>query len=672
MRKLLYYLLLISTLILFAGTTIAQVHEVRTPYNGFFELEGDSIIFNWDLAATPPVGFNDFDDVYRDIVNASLPGGTALDAERAGGGFVSPGILAGGFIEVFQWDDFRDLSEGGDPTAFNPDPTTAGPGMKDQNPIANWHCVASNNLGAKFDLRQTYLAFYNRDHGDDIDHLVMVGGGTRDSNNGSAAIGFWLFASEVACDTDPVSATFERFIQPDGSIAEHVPGDILLVSDFTAGGRVSNINAWVWAGDDATGGPIPLVIAGSQTFGDCLDTTTLEEMLMCGIANTSTIDLAWNPRSTLSGSVDYQLQQGQYFEGAVDLTDLTGVGKTSCINSFILETRSSHKLDAKLHDFVGGSLSTCGTIIVRKFTYPTPDDTVFTFNVTGFDPFGLADEEEAVFSSALPGTYTVAENTPPAGWTLDSAECGIDTDADGDADASFLDPITTDVVVGFNETWICTFTNVKRAFLTLEKTVINNNGGTLLKADFGRFIDDIAVRWDQRKAFTPPIGGDNHTAREVEQSGYTASVWGGDCADDGSVSLLPGDDKTCTITNTDDPPSLLLKKVVINNNGGTAVAANWTLSAGANSVTGSATAIEVTDQVGTYSLSESTLANYTNTSITCDDNPAAEVTSVTIALGETKTCTFVNDDDAPSLLLKKLVTNDNGGTAVSANWTLSA
>ena len=36
-----------------------------------------------------------------------------------------------------------------------------------------------------------------------------------------------------------------------------------------------------------------------------------------------------------------------------------------------------------------------------------------------------------------------------------------------------------------------------------------------------------------------------------------------------------------------------------------------------------------------------------------------------LGLGEDVTCTFVNDDDAPSLTLVKQVVNDNGGLAVS-------
>ena len=45
---------------------------------------------------------------------------------------------------------------------------------------------------------------------------------------------------------------------------------------------------------------------------------------------------------------------------------------------------------------------------------------------------------------------------------------------------------------------------------------------------------------------------------------------------------------------------------------------------------------------------------------------------MTLGLGEDVTCTFVNDDDAPSLTLVKTVVNDNGGTAVAGDWTLTA
>jgi hypothetical protein len=91
---------------------------------------------------------------------------------------------------------------------------------------------------------------------------------------------------------------------------------------------------------------------------------------------------------------------------------------------------------------------------------------------------------------------------------------------------------------------ICTFTNtVKRATLTLEKTV---DGGTATEDDFQAYINGDAVDWGDPQTLLPGP----YTASEDVVAGYTAGDWGGDCVEDGSITLAPGDNKTCTITNT--------------------------------------------------------------------------------------------------------------------------
>jgi hypothetical protein len=110
-------------------------------------------------------------------------------------------------------------------------------------------------------------------------------------------------------------------------------------------------------------------------------------------------------------------------------------------------------------------------------------------------------------------------------------------------------------------------------------------------------------------------------------------------------------------------PSLTLVEKVTNDNGGTAVASDWTLTAAGYNA--------ADPQTGTYNLFQSGPDGYTLTSLTCD-NAAGQVTSVTLDPGDDVTCTFVNDDDAPNLTLVKQVTNDNGGTAVASDWTLTA
>ena len=46
--------------------------------------------------------------------------------------------------------------------------------------------------------------------------------------------------------------------------------------------------------------------------------------------------------------------------------------------------------------------------------------------------------------------------------------------------------------------------------------------------------------------------------------------------------------------------------------------------------------------------------------------------TVTLALAESATCTIVNDDIPATLTLVKQVVNDDGGTAVATDWTLTA
>jgi hypothetical protein len=86
--------------------------------------------------------------------------------------------------------------------------------------------------------------------------------------------------------------------------------------------------------------------------------------------------------------------------------------------------------------------------------------------------------------------------------------------------------------------------------LTLVKTVINDDGGGAVETDFQASISGIGeVDW----SVATPLNAGSYTASETVQPGYTASAWGGDCAANGDVTLAPGDNLTCTITNDDTP-----------------------------------------------------------------------------------------------------------------------
>jgi len=262
----------------------------------------------------------------------------------------------------------------------------------------------------------------------------------------------------------------------------------------------------------------------------------------------------------------------------------------------------------------------------------------FQAKIDGGDvPWDVAQELTA-------GDYTASE-TVFAGYT--AGDWGGDCAADG----------SVTLAPGDNKT--CTITNSDNpAFLTLVKTVTNDDGGTATQANFQAKIDDGNVAWDSKES----VGAGAHTASETVFAGYTASVWGGDCEEDGTITLALGDDKTCTITNDDNPAGLILNKIVTNDDGGTAEADDFQAKIDGGDVPW-ATSQSV--GAGTFTASEVGVTGYT-ASVWSGD--CAADGTVTIALGENKTCSITNDDDPAFLTLVKTVTNDDGGTATQANF----
>ncbi|UDF12538.1 DUF11 domain-containing protein [Antiquaquibacter oligotrophicus] len=126
---------------------------------------------------------------------------------------------------------------------------------------------------------------------------------------------------------------------------------------------------------------------------------------------------------------------------------------------------------------------------------------------------------------------------------------------------------------------------------------------------------------------------------------------------------------TYTVTNTVDCRSeLTLVKHVTNNDGGTATSAAWSLSYGGTSVASGTTS---TVAAGSYALAESSVAGYApraSNPIVCSEGLSGS--TVTVPIAASVTCTFYNDDIAPTLKLVKVVEGAAG--VAPTNWTLSA
>ncbi len=197
-----------------------------------------------------------------------------------------------------------------------------------------------------------------------------------------------------------------------------------------------------------------------------------------------------------------------------------------------------------------------GTIVVKKTATKDgqPDNaTVFNFTTggTGYDSFALKGGEQNSRSLDA-GTYSVDESLP-SGWVRDSVVCKNQDNA-----------TETNTAIGLqeNETVTCVFTNSfttqpTKGTLTVNKTVINDNGGTKMADDFSFTIKAGGTVYsfpqhalNGTKDFSLDLGT-AFTVLESTVSGYTVSYTGtcqGTITANGAVCNIKNDDKPGTLT----------------------------------------------------------------------------------------------------------------------------
>lgn len=195
-----------------------------------------------------------------------------------------------------------------------------------------------------------------------------------------------------------------------------------------------------------------------------------------------------------------------------------------------------------------------------------------------------------------------------------------------------------------NPQFSCGGDNSRLATLTVIKVVTNDNGGNNVVPDFQLFADNGTTEIGVTSGSSTVVLADTYTITETGVSGYVAS-FSGDCDADGSISLAPGDNKTCTITNNDLPGNITLVKNVINDGGGTATANSaWGLKIDGSTVPNN-TSVAVTANVA-HTINETGRTGYHFVSITGNPKcPAVLGGTATLDEGEAITCTITNDDN---------------------------
>ena len=286
----------------------------------------------------------------------------------------------------------------------------------------------------------------------------------------------------------------------------------------------------------------------------------------------------------------------------------------------------------------------------------------WSFNVSpainGISTFPIPEGSNTTTINNIPldARYEITE-VGPSGYSLTSTT---------GTNCTFSEGVASSTIRGGTpaQNGICVFTNTAvPARITVTKTVSNTHGGTLGVSDFPLFVNASSVISGEQVT----VGFGTLTVSETSVAGYSA-VFGGDCDENGQVTVGPGSVVNCTITNSDEAARLTVLKIVDNNNGGTLTSSDFTLNvSGVNPSTstfrGSVEGTLVLLDAGAFAVTEDEEDGYT-----------AEFSgdcSGTAAVGEELTCVITNSDEPAHLTVIKTVINNNGGTRVASDFTLN-
>jgi hypothetical protein len=194
--------------------------------------------------------------------------------------------------------------------------------------------------------------------------------------------------------------------------------------------------------------------------------------------------------------------------------------------------------------------------------------------------------------------------------------------------------------------------------LKVVMAVINDAGGTRLPSGFTVHVRNGAVdvkgspqAGDLNGTTHTLDAGSTYTVAADNVPGYTLAVSGDCAAADGSITLQEGQNRTCTITANDIAPTLRVATAVVNDNGGARAPGDFMVHvrAGGNDVSTSPQAGTAAGTVYTlsagiaYTVAADAVTGYTS-AISGD---CAGDGSITLGIGQSRTCTITANDDAP-------------------------
>jgi len=320
--------------------------------------------------------------------------------------------------------------------------------------------------------------------------------------------------------------------------------------------------------------------------------------------------------------------------------------------------------------------------IIKNATPRSEEEFSFTTTGEGLENFKLVDNSDTsnpskVFENLLPGNYSVNEIIPEQwNWYLDKVEC---------TDGKNHEALT----LSAGENITCTFNNVEYGSISGHKW--NDFDGIPGTADdklnpikdWTIFIDannnnildpgetSMLTGVDGKYSFTKLEPG-TYKIMEVLQLG-----WINITGKSQSITITAGENRVdVDFSNVKYPTIQVIKNVDTDGNGSVDKenAKDWTWKLGVNETYD--TGIDPVEKMpGTYTISEVQKDNYHVTSLVCTKNgteivnKVSESTDITLQSGDNVVCTFTNTRDTGTLIVQKVVVNDNGGELKAGNFS---
>jgi plastocyanin len=327
-----------------------------------------------------------------------------------------------------------------------------------------------------------------------------------------------------------------------------------------------------------------------------------------------------------------------------------------------------------------------GSITVVKNALPN-DAQNFSYTTTGGltpSTFSLDDDDDPallnqqVFSAVNAGSYTVTEGADPTGWQLTDLQCtggGANTSTASRTASIGLDP---------GESVTCTFTNTQESTITIVKDAVNNSPqdfsftATGLTSPAFNLDDDADGTLSNEQEFGDLLPQTYTVTEGADPAGWqltdiTCAGGGPNTTDTGrtaTIGLDPGENVTCTFTNTQEGTITVVKDAVNDAPQDFSFTTTGGLTPPTFSLDDDADGTLSDTQVfgdllpGEFTVSEAAdPPGWQLTDITCagggsDTTETARTATIGLDPGENVTCTFTNTEEGSITIVKDAQPND--------------